>query len=360
MSEDETTVLFTSGGSDNPYHRLLFDALEDNGVEPIQEPHPIFLPLTRAVFRNEDIDAIHMDWLYSFFMVFEFTPSTILNSIITVGRAAWFCVDLLLVKMLGVQLVWTVHNKYHHERYYHRTERVLNVVFANLVDRLTVKCESAKETISDIYWVRDDSKIAVIPDGHYMDAYPNKVGREEARSWLNVGDKFVYLYFGKIRPYKGVEQLIEAFQSVDDQEATLWVVGNPKTEKLEADIRSLAEQDERIHTRFQYIPEEEVQYYMNAADVLVFPYREILNSGSVYLGLSFGKLIVAPEMGCIPSVLPAEHNLLYDPHIKTALRDTVIKAKDEVNRNAGKANRRTAKNHSWNLAAQSYKNKYSF
>jgi len=312
MNKDEPTVLFTSGGGDNPYHRLLFDALEDNGVEPIQEPLPIFLPLTRAVLSNDDLDTIHMDWLYGFFMVLEFTPSSVFNTIITIGRTVWFCVDLLLVKLLGVQLVWTVHNKYHHERYYFRIERVLNIVVANLVDRLTVKCETAKETISSIYKVRDETKIAVIPDGHYVDAYPNEVGRDEARSWLNVRNKFVYVYFGQIRPYKGVRRLIETFQSVDDEEAVLWIVGNPKTEHLEADIRSVAKKDERVYTHLEYVPGEEVQYYMNAADVLVFPYREILNSGSVYLGQTFGKPIIAPKIGCIPETIPPENELLYD------------------------------------------------
>lgn len=354
MSEDKTSVLFTSGDGDNPYYRLLFDALKNNGVEAIREPIPTFLPLTRAVIRNENIDIIHLDWLYGFFMFRRFSSITILNTIITVGRAVWFCVDLLIIKLLGVQLVWTVHNKYHHERYYLRTERVLNVVVANLVNRLTVKCETAKQTISDIYRVRDDSKIAVIPDGNYMDAYPDELEEEEARSWLDVEEDFIYLYFGKIRPYKGVGKLLRAFQSIDDPEAALWIVGNPQTEKIETNIHSLAEQDDRVRTRLEYIPDDEIQYYMNAANVLVFPYRDILNSGSVYLGLSFGKPIIAPKMGCIPSVIPEENRLIYDDSASNGITSAMLRAKELNLEKISEKNLEKAKNYDWGSIAAMY------
>lgn len=358
MSDDTLTVLFTSGSEKNPYHNLLFRSLEENGVEPIREPKPLFLPLTRAVLRNDNIDAIHLGWLYGFYMVREFTPSSILNTIITVGRAFWFCIDLLLVRLLGTRLVWTVHNKYHHERYYPRVEKVLNVIVANTVHALTVKCGAAKDTISRLYRVRDDSKIAVIPDGNYIDAYPNEVGQDEAREQLDIGDEFVYLYFGLIRPYKGVEQLIEAFQSIEEEDVALWIVGDPKTDTIRERISSQAVEDDRIHTRLEYVPDEDIQYYMNAANVLVFPYQDILNSGSVYLGLSFGKPIIAPRIGCIPETVSSENDLLYDLASDDGLLNMLRYAKEPNLADIGSTNREKAETLAWDNSAEQYSQLY--
>lgn len=359
MSDDTLTVLFTSGSDKNPYHNLLFEGLEQNGVEPIREPKPLFLPLTRAVLRNNNIDAIHLGWLYGFYMVREFTPSSILDTVITVGRAFWFCIDLLLARSLGTRLVWTVHNKYHHERYYPRVEKVLNVIVANIVHALTVKCDTAKETISQLYKVRDDSKITVIPDGNYIDAYPNEIKKSEARDYLEIGDEFVYLYFGLIRPYKGVEKLIKDFQATEKEDVELWVVGNPKSEIIGDRIRSEADKDKRIRTELEYVSNEEVQYYMNAADVLVLPYQEILNSGSVYLGMSFGKPIIAPKIGCILSTVATRNNMLYNPNDQKGLQNELLNVIDEELTEIGQMNLQRAKELNWSDIGKKYKLLYA-
>lgn len=59
--------------------------------------------------------------------------------------------------------------------------------------------------------------------------------------------------------------------------------------------------------------------YMKAADVMVLPYRDIINSGSAILGMSFGKAIIAPHLGCIPEILKSEGGILYDPNDKNGL-----------------------------------------
>jgi len=359
MSNDKITVLFTSGSGKNPYHKLLFEGLEKNGVKPIHEILPLFLPLTRTIIRNEKIDTVHLGWLYSFFIVRDFTPFQTLNTIITAGRGFWFCIDLLLVRLLGVQLVWTVHNKYHHERYYVRIEYILNIVAANVVHTLTVKCPSAKKTISEIYHVRNNSKIAVIPDGSYIDAYPNTVKKSDARKHLDIGDKFVYLYFGLIRPYKGVEELVEAFKSIESQDIELWIVGNPKTDAIRKRIISKTAKDQRIHTTLEYVPDEDIQYYMNAADVLVLPYQDILNSGSVYLGLSFGKPIIAPRIGCIPSSMSTKNTLLYNPAGTKRLKNALCAAHTVDLLEISQANFRQAKKYDWTKIGNQYYRIYS-
>ncbi|WP_242482112.1 glycosyltransferase, partial [Trichormus variabilis] len=52
-----------------------------------------------------------------------------------------------------------------------------------------------------------------------------------------------------------------------------------------------------------FVPSEKLQIYLNACDVVVFPYRDILTSGAVMLAMSFGRACIAPRKGCIAEVL---------------------------------------------------------
>jgi glycosyltransferase involved in cell wall biosynthesis len=96
---------------------------------------------------------------------------------------------------------------------------------------------------------------------------------------------------------------------------------------------------------------------MNAADVLVLPYQDILNSGSVYLGLSFGIPIIAPEIGCIPSTMPQTTKLLYDldgENLKDKLRTSRnIDLHDERSHNLSRGKELT-----WRKSAEHFSNIY--
>jgi glycosyltransferase involved in cell wall biosynthesis len=104
----------------------------------------------------------------------------------------------------------------------------------------------------------------------------------------------VVLFFGLLRPYKGVELLIEAFQNVDGAE--LWVVGMPRM-PLEP-LRELAS-EVRGRVRFvpRFIDESEIPAYFRRADIVALPYREIDQSGVLYTALAFGKPIVVSAVG---------------------------------------------------------------
>lgn len=353
MSDGTTTVLFTSGNEKNPYHTHLFENLDQNGINVLSPDLPLFLPLTRFTLKNDNVDVIHLDWLYGFYLVHDYTPSSVLDKVITFGRVFWFCIDFLLVALIGPQLVWTVHNKYHHERYYHRTEKLLNVLVGNLVDNITVKCESARDTIVPLYRIRDRSKITVIPDGNYIDSYPNQMTRSDARDRLDLNGEFVYLFFGSIRPYKGVNTLIEEFQQIDDKDLKLWIVGNPRNKAIAEQVESNANRDERIETRLEFVPTGEVQIYLNAADILVLPYKDILNSGSVHLGLSFGLPIIAPRLGCIPETIPSS-NLLYEPQNNDDLCSKLLDAPQSDLESVRTANLNRARSLTWENAASKY------
>lgn len=355
------TLLLMSGSwyPENAYMTLLAGALRENGVEVRTPSLPLFFPLTRAVLANRDADAIQLDWIYDYYVTTGtgFGPA---NALLTVLRAATFLLDVALVSRLDVGVVRTVHNERHHEGLYPRIERVVNEFVFLVADEVTVKCPAAADAIASAYCVPVAAEMTVVPDGNFVEAYENHVSREAARENLGIDDDaFVVLFFGLIREYKGVPDLIEAFAALDAPDAELWVVGNPHDDRTEAQIAALARGDPRIETRLAYIADDRIQYYLNAADVLALPYRRILNSGTAHLGLSYGRPVVAPAIGCLPATVPPENEFLYDPTDEGALAAALERASRHPDLGAiGRANRGHARTQDWSRAADTLTDTY--
>jgi glycosyltransferase involved in cell wall biosynthesis len=104
----------------------------------------------------------------------------------------------------------------------------------------------------------------------------------------------VILCFGLVRPYKGVDVLIEAFAKVEGAE--LWIVGMPRMDL--APLRALAERCPGT-VRFvdRFITDPEIPAYFRRADIVALPYRAIEQSGVLYTALAFGNAIVASAIG---------------------------------------------------------------
>jgi glycosyltransferase involved in cell wall biosynthesis len=103
----------------------------------------------------------------------------------------------------------------------------------------------------------------------------------------------VVLCFGLVRPYKGVDVLVEAFQEVEDAE--LWVVGRPLGVSMER-LRRLAPPG-RVRFVDRYVSDPEQPAFFRRADLLVLPHRSVDVSGVLFAGLAFGKAMVLSDVG---------------------------------------------------------------
>ena len=102
----------------------------------------------------------------------------------------------------------------------------------------------------------------------------------------------VVLCFGVVRPYKGVDVLLEAFRDVA---AELWVVGRPLGESMER-LRRLAPPG-RVRFVPRYVSDLELPAFFRRADLLVLPHRRVDVSGVLFAGLAFGKPMVLSDVG---------------------------------------------------------------
>jgi glycosyltransferase involved in cell wall biosynthesis len=258
-----------------------------------------------------------------------------------------FAADLTIVRAFGIKIVWTVHNKYNHENMHISLDILMSTILAKVCTAMKVACQSGKEEITGLFRLKDSSKIEVIPHGSYITAYSNNTDRENARNKLGIDENdFVFLHIGLIRRYKGVPELIEAFDRLSQRGTRLIIAGKPFTHQIQAEVSNKCQKNSNIVAVLDFIPDDEMQIYMNAADVVVLPYTDILTSGAVVLAMSFGKPVIAPAVGCIPEILSSDgqSELLYIPSEEDALLKKMRAAMNADLQEIGKDNFNRAAN----------------
>lgn len=304
----------------NPYQQNLVHGIREKGVnaEIVASDFTYVFSLSRFA-RHKDV--IHLHWLQSFYQGD--------NSIETVVKSILFPLDLLFAYLLGANIVWTVHNVRPHEVKFPRLYAALGHIISRLSGAIHVHGEPTIDRIIAEYHLdeRTRDKCVVVPHGNYIDNYRNDVSKDEARETLGVApDDLLYLFLGNIRPYKGVPELINAFQEIDDGSSTLILAGKPYTDKYERKLSKIIADDENIRFVPEFIPEDEMEVYFNAADVSVFPFRSVLTSGSVLLAFSFGCPAVVPNIGNVGAI--NEGTIFYDPTTET-VREGLLRTKKQ-------------------------------
>ena len=344
-------VLFCPFWNANAYQALLAESLAKHKVITEFARRISWGLVLQVLKKQKRIDVVHMHGVDRF--VLRRTLSR------TLKNGVEFILKLSILKFCGVTIILTVHDLFNHERKFVRLELLFNRIVSSIVHGIVAHSEYAKREIAKTYKTAA-FKIYVIPHGHYLDAYPRGVSREEARRRLQLASNdFVFLYFGLIRPYKGIPELIESFASVSMPNAKLLVTGRPYREDRLGEIQHLSNQHPDVRLTLGYVPDEEVQVYMNAADVVVFPFRDIFTSGSVILAMSFAKPVIASAKGSIPEMLDSTGGFLFKPEDKDGM-NLALETAYMTDRNAlhrmGDRNLRVINKFGWNhVAAQTYK-----
>lgn len=283
--------------NNNSYQTNLLNSLSKEGVSTYFDGGSVIGSIMK--YRP---DVLHIHWPY---------PFLIANSrFTTVIKSTSFICGLSILKILGMKIVWTVHNISDHEGKFKSLELLFSKILVRLCDKLIVHCPSAKMEVEKIYGMH--SSIVIIPHGNYIGQYKNTMTDSQARYELKLNtEDIIFLYFGQIRPYKGVLELIDTFKKLKCKEAKLLIVGKPLNDEIATEVLNSSKDDDRIKNILEFVPDDDIQIYMNAADIVVLPYKNLLTSGAAMLAMSFGKPIIAPNVKCIADTLDDEGSFLY-------------------------------------------------
>lgn len=329
----------------NPYQRDLADSLLKEGAEVIFGIILRLFSVLISVKNHWKPDILHIHWQHPFLLA-RSRVKTILKSVSFIG-------ELLTLKLFGIKIVWTVHNIVNLERKHSDLELFFSKLIARLCNKLIVHCPSAKNVVMDAYGVTRDSLIEVIPHGNYIHSHKNIVSKTQARKQLQLSNEdTVFLCFGQIRPYRGIPELVDAFKKFNYLQGKLLIVGKPFNNEIISEIREKCDMDKNILLIFKFVQFDEVQIYMNAADIVVYTCHTSFFSpcqmpGGVILAMSFGKPVIAPAIGCIPYVLDSKGNFLYDLSEKEGLLKAMKQALDADLKKMGEHNFELAKQLSW-------------
>lgn len=206
---------------------------------------------------------------------------------------------VFMIRNCGARVVYLCHNVLPHES--SPIDRLLFHIAFRRVGRFMVH---SNEDARNLAALKKDARITVHPLPLF-DAFPKgRYTRDESRGALGV-DGNVVLFFGLVRAYKGLDLLLDAFaELVASMDATLLVVGEfyESEEKYRDRIRDLGI-GARVKVIDRYVPNEEVERYFVAADVVALPYRSATQSAIAQMAFGFDKPVIVTAVGGLPDVV---------------------------------------------------------
>lgn len=232
---------------------------------------------------------------------------------------AWrnYLVLLLANKFFNVRIVSTIHDV----DSFKSSQKTLDSSFG-LIDQIIVHNEfSKRELLSKGV---DEIKIHVIPHGNYLPFVDSISSPPKGETEL-----LKLLFFGQIKEIKGLDILLNAMALVKKQTNNIhltiagrpWHYDSSKYENIIQDNKL----DDYVTTRFEFIPDEEVEGYFESTDVVVLPYKRIYQSGVLLLAMSYGRPVLASSLPAFTEIIEeSKTGFLFEPNNPQSLAEKIL------------------------------------
>jgi len=294
---DELQVhLFPDYSVTNPYQALIRAAMPDDGCISAGTIDQALAALKAEKGRRKHV--FHLHW-----------TNTILGN--TADRmAAEAMADAFIVKLeafrnLGGVVVWTIHNTLSHEHRHPDLEKTLLSRIAATADRIHLHSPGALAIVSREYPLPAE-KVVILPHPNYVGVYQNFASEATARTRLRIAEgETVFAFIGMLRPYKGIDQLLESFRLIRRQNprARLIIAGEPMPPYGRGTVQQMVAGADGVLVIERRLQDGELQWLFNASDFVVTPYHRVLTSGSVLNALSFARPVIVPDIGVLPETV---------------------------------------------------------
>ena len=291
----------------NPYQRLLYSEMERLGAQvsylgqltPSRTLNLLLLPAEMAARRAGGARLVHLHWVFGFAL-----PGADRFPILRRLAQAWFGVWLRAAQKLGLRMVWTAHNVLPHSRVF-ADDAAARRALTCRCDLVLAHSPAALAGLAELGAVPQRS--LVIRHGPMGPAVP------AALRVPGSGDgPREFLFFGKVAEYKGVEELLAAFNDLPEgTPARLTVVGQCDDPDLRARLTAAG----NVRFRLEHVPEHEVAGLLASADAVVLPFRQVTTSGSAELALSHARPLIVPDLPGLAG-LPAAAVVRYDGSVR--------------------------------------------
>ncbi len=285
-------------------------------------------PSTRPVKAPDAhywLDSLNpLTWLTTFRRIRAWQPqATILQWWTPFWAPTWFTLGMLNRFSLHRPLIVICHNVLPHE------PAPWDPPLARLVLRrgtaFIVQSQEEKERLLTLL---PEARIEVCHLPPFDLLTGQRRDKAQARERLRLPQKVpILLFFGIVREYKGLHDLLAAMPRIRERLGTVLLVVAGEfwddRESYLAEIRRMGIEG-AVLLDSRYIPNEEVALYFSAADLLVAPYRRVTGSASVQMAVGFGLPVVTTRIGSLAETDGGGFGLLVPPGDPDALAEAVI------------------------------------
>lgn len=277
----------------------------NNPVYLINSINPLSYIKTAKYIKKQNPDLIIFQWWHPFF------------------APAYYSILFLLQRKHRVLFI--CHNVLPHE----------NFPLKNIMTKAVLKKGNYFIVQSPL---DEENLLKLVPNANYKRTlHPvynfefSNIKRNDARNALKINsDVKVLLFFGLIREYKGLKHLIRAMPKIAGslQDVHLLIVGEIFGNEEETYLNLISQTgcSEKITLVNKYIPDEDVEQYFIASDLVVLPYESATQSGIVQIAFGFGKPVVVTNVGGLPdAVIDNKTGFVVPPYNSDAIADAVIR-----------------------------------
>lgn len=277
-------------------------------------------------------------------------------------------------KLLGKKIALTAHNVNIGRR--NSTDSYLNRFTLKfqyrLVDHIFVHTEIMKRELLGDFDVPERKVTVLVHPLNVAIADSGLTSREaKERLGLREGERTV-LFYGAIAPYKGLDLLVEGFQRLvaNNSNYRLIIAGHPKggcaqyLRDVQQTITRTIDRT-RVIEKIEYVSDDDTQLYFKAADLVVLPYREIYQSGVLFLAYSFGLPVVATDVGSFrETIVEGKTGFVCKPDDTDDLASTIEKYfESELFKSLGRTRQQIRDyanaRHSWDAVGKVTRNVYA-
>lgn len=266
---------------ENPYNHLLYNSLENNGVRVAE------FGIKSALFSRFEI--LHIHW-----------PDALLKNVKdvrAVSNSVVFAILVIAVRYVRRKpIIWTVHNISPHGDAHPIAKWILYSSLSATVTGTIHLSESSVDVLAERlprlarrpYWV--------IPHGLYSPSHTRKRPLTSLQDALDSDRRIRVGFVGTVARYKGVHEFFDLADNLPEDIPIDFVIeGKPEDGSLEFELRERAKSIGNLQLRFGWLTENDLASALATCDLVVYPYRNSLNSGSMILALEVGIPVVVPE-----------------------------------------------------------------
>ncbi len=188
----------------------------------------------------------------------------------------------------------------------------LKRICENLADVLIVHNNFVKDELSKRISSVASKKIHIIPHGDFLNLASGEISKKQSRKKLGLSvDRKIVLFFGMIKPTKGLDTLLHAWKK-SDADTELVIAGRVREASFKnyQEIIDLEPQSRNIKLMIRQISREERDLLFRAADVVVLPYKRIYQSGVLIMAMSYGVPVIATRLKAFEEMLSHNSNAL--------------------------------------------------